>query len=1463
MLRRILLTSSVLAFGLHCLATEIMYEKDVPDYGIGVVKVDESTWKSKNMEFPGYPRPAPETDRIWSGGDFFTDEYGKPCVFTEDWIKEHGYSGGGEYTIDAGALTFTTGPKGFFFGFGPEPGKNDRPALRFGFDWGRQRKDNYRLRMEIEQSVDETEWEFVTSEFKSYDGNPSRFKVKGKGPQAFEQDIGLVREAMNRFDVGFKFTCKTPGATVKVKSMKIAPSSAEVFFRKKFDLKDTPVMAHCSFTAPETYELYVNGKKVDTGTDIYPCGILRTLDLKPYLVKGENTIAFVKQFLNWEKWGSRPAWLFEGVAVDREGALTRILGDASWKCSLKRTEGWMNPAFDDSSWAKPELNDNFLTSEMPKGAKAFTGINPRHMGMLDAAPVGRPYPIFELQEAPAFKVRLPAGAKGKYDVTLDVFKGGTTTLVESVKAPAPIEEGDLITFHFELKTREVGPYRLMWKLCDKAGTAVETRREEAVIVGPVPQEELTPAAFDAEFEKRLTLVTKIDCTAPVADDGEFIDHAGMYNAPAVNKGKVVSQDGMSYRETGPGRWDYFAYRVHLKERGEPYLAEIIVPDNRDRYIYSGIAEHYPIGFCNNFPDGHRGWYTSTGTCYTGLRYPLTCKKRKLRYIFFPSSAGSSIVVMSGMAGYPAAACEINIYKVEGGLPALKVTDSDRMFGSHNERVSVMTLTLGMCEQPLMHDKRIRLGLHQDAYLQWYKTLERKIKLLRFQGYNMAVEGMYMYTEGEHPSRTHNSNIADQDFDPAVLMIKMYNHNKIKCLLGFEYIASPQVYNEGKGGISDRRVWQGEASTRLVDRHGRQLVGYSNNGFNFLDPDISRIMLDCLSEIYQRYEGVGAVAGLFVVNGQWWLPTFNTRCYPELDDLEVGFDDCAVGLFEKETGVKLGIDPKDAKRFQKRYEAITARHLPLWINWRAKKTQEFYQKMAQCVQGGKSKWHLYHLACVDIAQNSPFMDKNSTRDTRDSYMEKRYKETGLPLEIYKNSPNTSLALSLQYWAKFGSPLENYDYVYGWNGNPGSKKVINDMGCVYLGTASGLDEVDSPAPAAKRWLFDNTARGVFTPRGVEDNAMNEFVEATMVDKVPKVIFDQWLDCNMETGFGAQLRRFAQSFYATPDVVFTELPRGDVKGLFAQSAPMKDGVCLRLVNNTPFPVDGHFTASAKNVKDMVNSTDIAPGFLSGGAYSVTFKPNEIKLFLLSGLDGAVQCEFSYPQDVAADITKQASFILQEDFCLRKVPGDMIARLFKERERGDAFALYNLLNDFEVHSNVKTAKSCIKAIENQQSFLDDLAKGCARINCGCASTYTDTKGNRWLSDQDFKDCGAYGSTGASWVDRGNLDIKNTVAPRVYQTEVYGGHVVYKLPVPNGNYHVRLHFAETFINNNLPGMRLINVKVNDRVIPDKIDPLQLAGAFATPYVLELKDFSVHDGLLVVDLTGNVEINGIEVEKAP
>jgi parallel beta-helix repeat protein len=97
-------------------------------------------------------------------------------------------------------------------------------------------------------------------------------------------------------------------------------------------------------------------------------------------------------------------------------------------------------------------------------------------------------------------------------------------------------------------------------------------------------------------------------------------------------------------------------------------------------------------------------------------------------------------------------------------------------------------------------------------------------------------------------------------------------------------------------------------------------------------------------------------------------------------------------------------------------------------------------------------------------------------------------------------------------------------------------------------------------------------------------------------------------------------------------------------------------------------------------------------------------------------------------------------------------------------------------------------------------------RIDTGSSVAYTDTKGSQWLSDRGF--------IGGTSFDRPTIDITNTTDDRLYQTERYGMDG-YSFAIPNGNYTVNLHFAETFTLVTGAGQRVFTVNAEGVSLPN------------------------------------------------
>ncbi|MFA6567640.1 MAG: malectin domain-containing carbohydrate-binding protein, partial [Victivallales bacterium] len=1359
-----------------------------------------------------------------------------------------------------------TGDKEFSFGFGRSKIALSAPGIRFGSGWSQAKKDVYRLHLEVEQN-DTTKWRFGYFTFKN--GNPvyrkvREFTVNGKGAQTCDDNLGIVRVVIpSPLIVGIQFDCLTPNAQVKVKNLSIVPASAEVFFRRKFDLSEAPVMAKTTFRVCPSYELYINGQKADSGNKVYPSGIQKTLDIQSFLRKGENTIAFSREFRSWAD--GNPDWHFEGAAVDRDGKLTRLLGDDKWKCSILRQPDWMQPGCDDSAWVNAALtdipNDDYV--RLADGQNAGSGLDPAHMGLLDTVPAERQFPVFTDSEAPSFTVKIPAGLAGKTALSYYVENQDTCVTGKTIPVnPGYIEKAGLAACKVTLDKLPAGPYRIYWRLSASGNLALDERNDEFVVAGPIAQDMIKPADYEQELERRLVLVRSIDCAAAATDDTEFLDHAGMYNPPKLDKGRVVEKDGMAYRETGANAFDYFAYRLHGMKLGEPYLVEILIPDNDIRGVYSGVVEQLPVPFPSNHGDGRRGWFNTTGSCITGKRYPLTGKEQKLRYLYFPCSQAAALVVMNGAGGKTAAATKINIYTLKGGVPGMEMPDGGRMFGTHYERLNQAAVS-GNGGNPLL--RQFTMDYRRNNWYSWYKICERKIKLLRFQGMNMAVEGAYMYDNGQIPVVRHNNNIAEAVFDPLRLMIQMYRANRIHCMLGFEFVSSPTLQVELDKAGSQRQMQSGKSeSIYFLDRSGKPVTNSLGCGINFLHPAVKAACLELLSAIYNNYQADGGVDGLFMIRGAWWTPTFSVLgSIPE----EVGYDDLTVGLFEKETGVSLAVNAGAPDRFEQRFKLLTGQHRTQWMQWRAGKVLEFFKEVSTRISAGENKWPLY--ICDASLHSSPsggwsgdffggyeaFASKSATPANRNNAMEGAFEANNLMLDMYEKLPGIKMIVP-NHKQTFAGGNASADFLpmHGWNTNRGTTEVVRKFPRLYP-CLDGLNEIDCPATAAKNWLWNMTLRAAFVIRGAGDNASEEFVNMSKT-VVPEAIFFAWTDCNWESAGTESMRMFCRSLYATPVADFQELPDDRCRGVSAAQAARTGGAAwLRLVNATPYPLTGWIKAGGKTVGDMVYDKT-----LNGKQMPVTMKPYSVRIFKCADAEPSVfRCQFALPEKEEAEILALGNMILQQSSLLKKIPAPIVDKIrrYSLNDR-DAVKLQDVLNDFEVATHLSGLLDKTAALR-QQTMLRQLETGRARINCACDREYTDLDGNLWLPDQSFNGS-CYGNEFASFADRGDLAIEGAKCPQIYQTEAYGKQVFYHFPLPDGNYNVYVHIAETYPPNKEQG-RVFSVKIGKDARKD-INPVIKAGGFARPYVEVWKDVAVKNGILSVEAWGGVGLNGIEIEKA-
>ncbi len=149
-------------------------------------------------------------------------------------------------------------------------------------------------------------------------------------------------------------------------------------------------------------------------------------------------------------------------------------------------------------------------------------------------------------------------------------------------------------------------------------------------------------------------------------------------------------------------------------------------------------------------------------------------------------------------------------------------------------------------------------------------------------------------------------------------------------------------------------------------------------------------------------------------------------------------------------------------------------------------------------------------------------------------------------------------------------------------------------------------------------------------------------------------------------------------------------------------------------------------------------------------------------------------------------------------------------------------------------------------------------RLNTGDGEVTTG--GVVWSADTYY--------SGPTKTYKNSTPIEGTEDDILYQSERYsnGGPMIYEIPLENGTYDLRLHFAEIWWGVKKPGgvgSRVFNIDVeNGQYLLNNFDIVAEAGAPATAVVKFFDDVSVTDGALTIVFTpvvNNAKISAIEV----
>ena len=179
---------------------------------------------------------------------------------------------------------------------------------------------------------------------------------------------------------------------------------------------------------------------------------------------------------------------------------------------------------------------------------------------------------------------------------------------------------------------------------------------------------------------------------------------------------------------------------------------------------------------------------------------------------------------------------------------------------------------------------------------------------------------------------------------------------------------------------------------------------------------------------------------------------------------------------------------------------------------------------------------------------------------------------------------------------------------------------------------------------------------------------------------------------------------------------------------------------------------------------------------------------------------------------------------------------------------SLYN----YEVIAIDASGKSSVAAVVSVQPRA--LGPAVLRVNVG-GPEYLDLLANTWLADFGFNTGVAESSTG---------EIAGTDDDPIYQSRRFdrshGAELKYTFPLPDGEYELRLHFAEVWSGGNAAGVRVFDVKVEDQLALEGFDIFAEAG-FATAVSVPIP-VTVSGGQITIEfihVLQNPTLAGIEI----
>lgn len=426
------------------------------------------------------------------------------------------------------------------------------------------------------------------------------------------------------------------------------------------------------------------------------------------------------------------------------------------------------------------------------------------------------------------------------------------------------------------------------------------------------------AAPPAAGPLRRTLVQEIDLTRTEPD----------YRSGDT---RVVTRGEATYRISGERGWldfqrapvklgppHWFAYVLKNVVPQQPHVVEIDYPDDESRTFAIALRESDPLS------------YPVAGGVDSGGDHPPSQRMLTHSLQYWPRARGTRLTFLPAHDGRPAAAARVRVYRLDGTAPPLvPPAVRGRQFANWYEEGSNFLSMYGAPDEGPV-GSRI--------------ALQRWAQAIAAQGGDTLWPTVAIYSFALYPSRYQLS--FGQPWSHDVLRQALYTAEQH----GLGVI--PELHPR-----ADELSWPHAAAPApkphlLASRTGQNhpdLPPFHNP----LHPDNQRWYLGMIGELADRYRDSPALRGVSLRFMQWKNPTLHN-----FHSLDWGYDDYTIAQFEKDTGIRVAVDRREADRHAARHQWLMTKQRAAWIAWRSRRIAELLTRVRDRVRQARADLVVY-------------------------------------------------------------------------------------------------------------------------------------------------------------------------------------------------------------------------------------------------------------------------------------------------------------------------------------------------------------------------------------------------------------------------------------------------------------------------------------------------------------------------